>query len=206
MLLVHCLALMLSRASSRLLLSGRVHRVHLQCAILPRQAAGRRRAGGGAQASRERSRSLSHPAPVSRSSLHLPLRLLFRLSRASAGLEDSFRRRRDSRISVSGSFQTPEIDVPISQFGPSTAAAAAHGAGSRPLLASSTHLPLSDCVSEIPRVEAVRMSLDASLSERRSISKLTELFLAEVQAKIQENTQRGSTRSRSTAAALQHCR
>jgi hypothetical protein len=48
------------------------------------------------------------------------------------------------------------------------------------------------------------MSLDASLSERRSISKLTELFLAEVQAKIQENIQRGSqARGHRTSASLQ---
>ena len=57
--------------------------------------------------------------------LHPPLSCLCfslscRLSLASQGLDDSFRRRRDSRISVSGSFQTPEFDVPISQFGQRT--------------------------------------------------------------------------------------
>lgn len=42
--------------------------------------------------------------------------LLVRLSHDTMIVDESFRRRRDSRISVSGSFETPEINIPVSQF------------------------------------------------------------------------------------------
>ena len=47
------------------------------------------------------------------------------------------------------------------------------------------------CAIEIPRVEGARMSLDTDISRRRSISKLTEIFLTETQAKMEENITKG---------------
>ena len=84
------------------------------------------------------------------------------LSRQSQSLTSAFRLRRDSRISISGSFQTPDIDVPVSQF-------------------------------EIPRVERVRDREEEEGTERRAISKLTEMFLEEIRAKLQENESRGQS-------------
>ena len=44
------------------------------------------------------------------------------------------------------------------------------------------------------------MSLDAEISKRRSISKLTEIFLTEIQSKIDENIAKGSHASHNTRA------
>ena len=38
------------------------------------------------------------------------------ISQQSQSMDEAFRLRRDSRISISGSFQTPELEVPVSQF------------------------------------------------------------------------------------------
>ena len=95
------------------------------------------------------------------------------LSRQSQSMDDAFRLRRDSRISVSGSFETPELDVPVSQF-------------------------------EIPRVERAKQREEEQLTERRAVSKITEMLLEEVRAKIDENEQRGYTASTAQHSTAQH--
>ena len=93
------------------------------------------------------------------------------LSRQSQSLDEAFRLRRDSRISISGSFETPELEVPVSQF-------------------------------DIPRVERVKDREEAEMTERRAVSKMTELFLEEVRAKIQEKQQSGSHNTTHTHTTL----